>query len=909
MTKQNLLVVDADPRSLRVLEVSLRNAGYNVAGCPSVGKAFEILHTNKPDLILSDTAFADMNGFEFVEQLRQNPEWSSIPFMYLSSDESIESKIRGLELGVQDYLTKPIYIREVVARVGIELARQARQGLAQRTDDSKTRFSGSLTEMSVVDLLQTIDVSRKSGVLNLTREDGDQGMISFDSGAVIHAAVEDLGGEDAVYRLLLWRDGTFDLEFRKVSLVERTVHRTTQALLMEGMRRLDEWSRLSELLPPFHVVLEVDGEVLRERLHDTPDDHNVMVRLVDGRRTIGAAIEAHRGDHVEALRKLVDLYFEGIVREVGEVKDSIPILAQVQMPVSSLPPKVPIDTIPGPGPKPSLTPIDVPKLGALPVTQLAPSSSPAEEPVSVPPSSAVPDLDEGRAIRPASDLVPTPESLPSPDATRLPPASYPEVTDPEPLVPASQPPTVIAPASGSEAAALAGWQPAPPPATGEPPQVDPDQELPAPPSGMEEPSVYTENTVPKTPSVIIEPDEPKPAAAEGAGAPAADEKDPRKQTPGGFQAVQGGGTILNWSGRLPDGALPDDREAQPPAAPGDWDQTLEELRSDPEVAEAIAVIDSDPPPGPFVRSSPPPAAPPETSEEAMPKGVAASAPEAPPVHERETVEYHEPPSADPPPLTYGQVFEAQPPSLKPAFPPTIPAAARKPEQRKTEESSNESLRFMWLAIFAGVVAIVAVVFSGREAEETLGRAALEEARMYAEEPAPAPTDDPAFDPAAVVPPQVEPKSPEPPPSGAPIAAVEGGPDGAAVPMVNDAGEPDIYPPTGVVDTYDAQLALARKLKRGSRATAAYRRAIELNPKGGAALAELARLQLGREHAREAAELSERATAIDPSNALAWVVLGAARQARGDQQGARQAYRNCVKLGKGRYVSECRAMLR
>ena len=139
MTKQNLLVVDADPRSLRVLEVSLRNAGYNVAGCPSVGKAFEILHANKPDLILSDTAFNDMNGFDFVEQLRQNADWAEIPFMFLSSDGSIESKIRGLELGIEDYLTKPIYIREVIARVGIELARQARAGLAHRSSDSRTR--------------------------------------------------------------------------------------------------------------------------------------------------------------------------------------------------------------------------------------------------------------------------------------------------------------------------------------------------------------------------------------------------------------------------------------------------------------------------------------------------------------------------------------------------------------------------------------------------------------------------------------------------------------------------------------------------------------------------------------------------------------------------------------------------
>jgi Flp pilus assembly protein TadD len=91
--------------------------------------------------------------------------------------------------------------------------------------------------------------------------------------------------------------------------------------------------------------------------------------------------------------------------------------------------------------------------------------------------------------------------------------------------------------------------------------------------------------------------------------------------------------------------------------------------------------------------------------------------------------------------------------------------------------------------------------------------------------------------------------------------------------------------------------------------AAYRRAIELNPEGGPALAELGRLMLARSHTREAAELAERATAIEPTNALAWVTLGAARQARGDRQGARQAYQNCVKLGKGRYVSECRAMLR
>ncbi|MGB5220645.1 MAG: DUF4388 domain-containing protein, partial [Polyangiales bacterium] len=448
MAKQNLLVVDADPRSLRVLEVSLRNAGYNVAGCPSVGKAFEILHANKPDLILSDTSFSDMNGFDFVEQLRQNNDWADIPFMFLSSDGSIESKIRGLELGVQDYLTKPIYIREVVARVGIELARQARAGLALKSTDARTRFSGSLTEMSVVDLLQTIDVSRKSGVLTLIAAEGQEGMISFDSGAVINATVEDLRGEDAIYRQLLWREGSFDLEFRRVSLSERTVHRTTQALLMEGMRRLDEWSRLSELLPSFDTVLEVDAEMLRERLREMPDDQNEMVRLIDGQSTVSEVLRAHGGDHVEALRKVVDLYFEGMVREVGRVQDSIPVLAEAFV-ISSPPPlKEGINTIPGPGGAVS-SEVSVPAAPAVPA--VSSTSVTAPEMRSVPPS----------APAPAPEHV-TPVSLPSPklDATDI---SDDEITAPR----ATSAPPPLMPRSGSALPVdpARGWQPAPAPSS------------------------------------------------------------------------------------------------------------------------------------------------------------------------------------------------------------------------------------------------------------------------------------------------------------------------------------------------------------------------------------------------------------------------------------------------------------
>lgn len=807
-----------------MLEVSLRNAGYNVAGCPSVGKAFEILHAGKPDLILSDTTFADMNGFEFVEQLRQNSEWSDIPFMFLSSDGSIESKIRGLELGVEDYLTKPIYIREVVARVGIELARQTRAGLARRNADSRTRFSGSLSEMSVVDLLQTIDVSRKSGVLTLVSDDGQEGMISFDSGTVINASVEDLRGEDAVYRQLLWREGTFDLEFRRVSLSERTVHRSTQALLMEGIRRLDEWSRLLELLPSFDAVLEVDAEVLRERLKDLPDEQNAMIRLVDGQRTVGEILLANGGDHVDALRKVVDLYFEGLVREAGRRQESIPVLTEVSRFSSAPPPKEGVHTIPGPAGAP------VPRM-AVPAAPRAPkldepsTSETAREMEAV--LATAERFDSTSGPEPALDSVPsdrrsTPVSLPAPRVERM--------DVPEDIIAPSERPASHGTPGGAAAETALGWKPAPPP----------------------------------------------PATMEA-----------RRKTPKGFQAVHpqratyAGGTILNWAGRAPDIKRIEEISARETAEIGRWDHTLQELRDDPEVEEAIEAIDSDPPPAPFVRSEPPSARP---SDEAIDRGGED--------HPDAVRAYHEPPEVDPPPLTYEQVFEDDSNST-PARAEAPQAAHGGPDAPMASREPARLRRALLVLAIGCAIAAVAYWRSMPVVETVTGAEAAPAVQ-------PPPASEPPPTPARAAAPEAESASvPEvaPPSESAPTSEVE------------EEAPPPIYAETGAPDTYEAQLALARRLKRGSRATAAYRRAIELNPESSPALAELARLMLARQNAREAAELAERATAIDPSNALGWVTLGAARQMRGDRQGATQAYQSCVKRGRGEYVRECRAMLR
>ncbi len=828
VTKQNLLVVDADPRSLRVLEVSLRNAGYNVAACPSVGKAFEILSTNKPDLILSDTDFEDMNGFEFVEKLRQNDDWSDIPFMFLSSDGSIESKIRGLELGVEDYLTKPIYIREVVARVGIELARQARAGLARKSQGSRTRFSGSLSEMSVVDLLQTIDVSRKSGILTLVSSDGQRGRISFESGAVIDASVDELRGEDAIYRQLLWHDGTFDLEFRRVSLTHRTVHRATQALLMEGMRRLDEWSRLLELLPSLDAALEVDAEILRERLSELPDEQNEMLRLIDGERTIGEVLRAHGGDHLDALRKVVDLYFEGMVQEAGQSRGSIPIVSEVSVQSSAPVRRAGARTIPGPAGAPLER---IPPLAAPPSPRLEGSAT------------AVTATDMDLVVPMADELEPEPESVP-PDRRSTPvslpsPRIHADAHDEEILRP-SDPPVSRQDRDPGFVEDEPGWKPAPPPAK--------MAEL-------------------------------------------------RHKTPKGFQAVRpetpgrAGHTILSWAGRAADIDRIDDISSRETAELGRWDRTLDELRADPEVEEAIEAIDSDPPPAPFVRSEPPGAPP----HEEVTEGVSVEEEPSPDA----VSDYHEPPEVDPPPLTYAQVFEEE---ARPEDAPKRPDTSRGTPKNDAAPPPTK-LRWVLLAltVACGIGAVAYWLSMPPSEPDTAVEAASgpQTARAVAIQPRPSVEPTPSStEPGQAV------ESSEPTEPTEALGEQPAEPRSAAEPAV-----PSIYAPTGAPDTFEAQLELARRLKRGSRATAAYRRAIELNPESSDALSELARLMLERQHAREAAELAGRATKLDPTNALGWVTLGAARQLRGDRQGATEAYQRCVARGRGKYVSECRAMLR
>jgi CheY-like chemotaxis protein len=316
MAKQSLLLVDGDTKSLRVLEVSLKKAGFNVTTAINGQDALGKVETAAPDLIISDTKMAEMDGFELVEKLKQNVDWSMIPFIFLTSQSDVEDKIRGLELGVEDYLTKPIYIKEILTRVKILLQKKQRQSLEENRRESRTKFAGQLADMAVVDLIQTIEISRKSGVIHFKHLDGKRAAIYFRNGKVIDAELGRLSGESAVYRLLVWVEGDFEVEFKNVRRKD-VIELSSQGLLMEGMRRVDEWGRLCEQLPPLDSIFEVDYRELADRLAEIPDEINGILRLFDGRRTLMQVVDDCDFSDLEALNVISKLYFEGLIYDAS----------------------------------------------------------------------------------------------------------------------------------------------------------------------------------------------------------------------------------------------------------------------------------------------------------------------------------------------------------------------------------------------------------------------------------------------------------------------------------------------------------------------------------------------------------------------------------------------------------------
>lgn len=127
----SIVVVDDEPDILELVTLNLKKAGYKSVGFENAEDFFDYIKDNYPELIILDLMLPDADGYEICKHLKKSEEYSNIPIIMLTARADEMDKVLGLELGADDYVTKPFSPRELIARVKAVLRRDSK---TERTD-------------------------------------------------------------------------------------------------------------------------------------------------------------------------------------------------------------------------------------------------------------------------------------------------------------------------------------------------------------------------------------------------------------------------------------------------------------------------------------------------------------------------------------------------------------------------------------------------------------------------------------------------------------------------------------------------------------------------------------------------------------------------------------------------------
>jgi hypothetical protein len=173
-------------------------------------------------------------------------------------------------------------------------------------------FQGTLAELHLPDIIQLISVSGKTGVFHLTNG-ALAGEIYLNDGKIVHAQLDEVSGEEAVYALAIWSQGDFRFD-PGVAIELRTITKSNTNLLMEAARRLDEWRVLSKKVPSTDLVPEFVVQEHREGQINLNTTEWLILSKIDGQRSVKAIAVATKLSAFDAAKILYGLIATGLIR-------------------------------------------------------------------------------------------------------------------------------------------------------------------------------------------------------------------------------------------------------------------------------------------------------------------------------------------------------------------------------------------------------------------------------------------------------------------------------------------------------------------------------------------------------------------------------------------------------------------
>ena len=171
--KKTILVVDDEQSIMELLVFNLQKEGYNTLEAYDGVTAVEMAINEKPDLILLDVMIPKMDGISVCKKIRYALNIANIPILMISAKDTESDKIVGLEMGADDYITKPFQIREVMARIKANL-RKAELNANIDMNNRKTEDKNDIIRVGDLSLdLKKVEAKVKGEVINLTKKEFD----------------------------------------------------------------------------------------------------------------------------------------------------------------------------------------------------------------------------------------------------------------------------------------------------------------------------------------------------------------------------------------------------------------------------------------------------------------------------------------------------------------------------------------------------------------------------------------------------------------------------------------------------------------------------------------------------------------------------------------------------------------
>jgi DNA-binding response OmpR family regulator len=231
--RPRVLVAERDPATLTALDAALTQAGFEVAFAADGEEALALARSQPFAAVLLATRMPRKDGFTALYTLKRDPETARLPVLLLTEPGNPKDQARGLELGAEDVLERPVNFPVLLAR----LRRMAASAPAVQS----AGIGGQLQDLPLVELVQTLTLGGKTAHITVT-SGGDEALLALESGRLVYARLGAQSGAAAFFTAAAWRAGRFEVRMNAAA-PGQNVAESGDFLMLEALRRMDEGGR------------------------------------------------------------------------------------------------------------------------------------------------------------------------------------------------------------------------------------------------------------------------------------------------------------------------------------------------------------------------------------------------------------------------------------------------------------------------------------------------------------------------------------------------------------------------------------------------------------------------------------------------------------------------------------------